>query len=86
SGSAANVSTEVVEKPITMSEATAAALEGEVRAARVASSTGATVDLGDAADTATALALACWYGETSRDSLPQTDKADEAIEARQDRA
>ena len=86
SGSAANVSTEVVESPITMSEATAAAVDAEVRQARIASSTGATVDLGDAEDVATALALACWYGETSRDELPQTDKADEAIEARQNRA
>lgn len=87
SGSAANVSTEVVENPISMDEASAIAVDSQIRHARVASFTGAAApDLGDAADTAIALALGCWYGETSRDELPQTDKADEAIDARQSRA
>jgi hypothetical protein len=79
SGSAANTSTEVVKAPITADEASAAAVDAREPQARIASATGAEVDLGDHEDVALALALACWYGEASRDDLPQTDKADEAI-------
>lgn len=87
SGSARALSTEVIENPITMADATAAAVDSRVRHARTASFTGAAApDLGNAADTAIALALGCWFGETSRDELPQTDKADEANEARQNAA
>ena len=86
SGSAANTSTERVESPITADEATAMAVDAERRQSRVAARTGAPApDLGDARDVAVALALACWYGETTRDNLPQTDKADEALAARQKR-
>ena len=86
SGSAAPVSTEVVESPVTADEASAAAVDARESVARTAASTGADApDLGDAQDTAVALALACWYGEASRDSLPQTDKADEALAARSKR-
>ena len=86
SGSAANTSTERIESPITADEATAMAVDAERRQGRVAASTGAPApDLGDAEDVALALALACWYGETSRDNLPQTDKADEALAARSKR-
>ena len=52
---------------------------------RIAADTGATVDLGDHEDVALALALAVWYGEASRDSLPQTDQADEANTKRTNR-
>ena len=83
SGSAAPVSTEVVEAPVTADEASAAAVDARESVARVAAATGAPApDLGDAEDVAVALALACWYGETTRDTLPQTDKADEALAAR----
>ena len=83
SGSAAPVSTEVVEDPVTADEASAAAVDARQSVARVAARTGAEApDLGDAEGTAIALALACWFGETSRDGLPQTDKADEALAAR----
>ena len=43
------------------------------------------MDLGDHEDVALALALAVWYGEASRDSLPQTDQADEANTKRTNR-
>ena len=83
SGSAANTSTERIEAPIDTDEASAMAVAAEVRRGRVAASTGGPApDLGDAEDVAVALALACWYGETTRDNLPQTDKADEALAAR----
>ena len=83
SGSAANTSTERIESPLTTDEATAMAVDAEVRQSRVAAATGAPApDLGEAEDVAVALALACWYGETTRDNLPQTDKADEALAAR----
>ena len=87
SGSAAPVSTETIEAPVTADEASAAAVDARDRVARIAVATGAAApDLGDAEDTAVALALACWYGEASRDGLPQTDKADEAQQARADEA
>ena len=83
SGSAAPVSTEVVEAPVTADEASAAAVDARRQVGRIATSTGAPApDLGEAEGTAIALALACWFGEASRDSLPQTDKADEALAAR----
>lgn len=83
SGSAAPVSTEVVKAPINAAEASAAAVAAQTNVARVAAETGESApDLGDAADTATALALAVWFGETSRDGVGPTDKADEATEAR----
>lgn len=86
SGSAENVSTEVIDAPIQPAEATAAAVDGDVRVGRIATATGAAApDLGEHADTAIALALACWYGEASRDDLPQTDKADEALANRVNR-
>ena len=83
SGSEANVSTETIESPVTLDEASAAAVDAESRTGRVAARThGETPDLGDHADVAIALALACWYGETARDELPATDKLDEALAAR----
>ncbi|WP_420454604.1 hypothetical protein [Rubrivirga sp.] len=85
SGSEANVSTEVIEAPITPDEATAAAVDARESRGRIAADTGAAVDLGDHEDVALALALACWYGEASRDNLPQTDKADEALANRVNR-
>ena len=85
SGSEANVSTQVIKAPVTAAEASAAAVDADERVARIAAHTGAEVDLGDAEPVALALALACWYGEASRDSLPQTDKADEALANRVDR-
>ncbi len=86
SGSEASDSTEVIEAPVTAAEASAAAVDARQQVARIAASTGAPApDLGDAEATATALALACWFGETSRDTLPETDKADEALAARSKR-
>lgn len=86
SGSAAPVSTEVVKAPVTADEASAAAVDARESVGRVASSTGAPApDLGEHEAEALALALACWYGEASRDSLPATDKADEAIANRVNR-
>lgn len=83
SGSAENTSTERIEAPVTMSDASAAAVDAERRVGRVAADTnGEAPDLGDHADVATALALACWYGEASRDELPATDKLDEAMASR----
>ena len=83
SGSEANVSTERIEAPVTMDEASAAAVDAERRVGRVAAATnGPAPDLGEHADVAVALALACWYGETARDELPATDKLDEAMAAR----
>ena len=83
SGNEAQTSTEVVRAPVTADEASAAAVDARERVARIATATGAEApDLGDAEDTAVALALACWYGEAARDGLPQTDKADEAQDAR----
>ena len=80
SGSAASLSTETIESPITADEASAAIVASDRRVGRVAASTGAPApDLGAGADTAVALALACWFGEVSRDDLMQTDKADEAL-------
>ena len=78
-GSEENVSTEVIDRPLTTDEISAAAADADEPRGRIASETGAEVDLGDHEDVALALALACWYGEASRDGLPQTDKADEAI-------
>lgn len=87
SGTEANVSTEAVEAPVTADEASAAAVDARDRVGRVAAPTnGPAPDLGDHADAATALALACWYGEVSRDDLPATDKADEALATRSRRA
>ncbi len=86
SGSAANVSTEVIEAPITTDEASAAAVDADRRVARIASATGGPApDLGDHEATALALTLACWYGEATRDDLPITDKADEALANRVNR-
>ena len=85
SGGEANVSTETIKRSVTADEASAAAVDAREPQARVAASTGADVDLGDAEPVALALALGCWYGETSRDGLPQTDRADEAIESRANR-
>ena len=83
SGSAASLSTEVVRAPVTPDEASAAAVAAQTNVARIAAQTGEEArDLGDAADTATALALAVWFGESSRDGVGKTDKADEATEAR----
>ena len=82
-GSEENTSTEVVRSPVTLAEASAAAVDAERRVGRVAAATnGPAPDLGDHADVAVALALACWYGEASRDELPATDKLDEALAAR----
>lgn len=86
SGSAAPVSTETVERPITGDEASAAAVDARERVARVASATGGEApDLGEHEAAALALALACWYGEMSRDDLPETDQADEALANRVNR-
>ncbi len=86
SGSAANVSTATIKAPITADEASAAAVDAERRVARLASATGAPApDLGQHEATALALTLACWYGEATRDDLPVTDKADEAITNRVNR-
>ena len=68
-----------------LDEATALAVDARENQARIAADTGATVDLGDHEDVALALALAVWYGEASRDSLPQTDQADEANTKRTNR-
>ena len=83
SGSAANVSTETIEAPVTADEASAAAVDSDTEIARTATDTTREVELSD--DLAISLALACWYGETSRDTLPQTDKADEAMANRVNR-
>ncbi len=85
SGNEANVSTEVIDAPISPDEASAAAVDGRVSRGRIAADTGDAVDLGNHEDVALALALACWYGEASRDGLPQTDKADEALANRVNR-
>lgn len=86
SGSEANVSTETIEAPINTDEASAAAVEASERVARIASATGDPApDLGEHEATALALTLACWYGEATRDDLPATDKADEAITNRVNR-
>ena len=85
SGREANVSTEVIDAPLSRDEATALAVDAREDRARIAADTGATVDLGDHEDVALALALAVWYGEASRDSLPQTDQADEANTKRTNR-
>lgn len=86
SGSEANMSTRVVRAPITADEASAAAVDASDRVARIASSTdGPAPDLGEHEATALALTLACWYGEATRDDLPATDKADEAIANRVNR-
>lgn len=77
SGSAAPLSTERVEAPITPADATAAAVDAQTRVARIAARThGAEPELGDDRDVALALALAVYYGEASRDELPVTDLAD----------
>lgn len=79
SGSAAPLSTEIIQRPISPAEASAVAVAADVRVGRVAAATGGPEpDLGEHADTATALALAVWFGEASRDGLLPTDKADEA--------
>ena len=85
SGSAESVSTETVESPISPAEATAAAVDAQTQAGRTATASAQTADLGEHADIATALALAVWYGEASRDELPTTDKADEALANRVNR-
>ena len=72
-------STEVIDAPVNTDEASAAFTDAREPVARIASQTGDAVDLGDREDVALAFALACWYGEASRDDLPNTDKADEAI-------
>lgn len=77
SGSAAPTSTEVVEAPISPAEATAAAVDAQSSTSRAVTGASGAPDLGDHGDVATALALACWYGETSRDQLATTDQADE---------
>ena len=79
SGGEAEVSTEVIDAPVNTDEASAAFTDAREPVARIASQTGDAVDLGDREDVALAFALACWYGEASRDDLPNTDKADEAI-------
>ena len=87
SGNEANVSTEVIKAPVDADDVVTAAADAERRVARVASATGGPApDLGEHEATALALALACWYGETTRDDLPQTDKADEAIANRTGRS
>ena len=85
SGSAESVSTETVESPISPAEATAAAVDAQTQAGRTATASAQTADLGKHAGIATALALAVWYGEASRDELPTTDKADEALANRVNR-
>ncbi|WP_412062868.1 hypothetical protein [Rubrivirga sp. IMCC45206] len=85
SGNAANVSTEVIDAPLSPDEATAMRIAAMENQGRVAADTGATVDLGDHEDVSLALALACWYGEVSRDGLPQTDQADRAMANRVNR-
>lgn len=83
SGNEAADSTETIEEPISPAEASAAAVAAQTTLARVAAETGAEApDLGEHADTATALALAVWFGEASRDGVMQTDKADEVSEKR----
>ncbi len=83
SGSAAPLSTEVVQRPLSTDELSAMAVATNVRVGRVAAATnGPEPDLGEHADTATALALAVWFAEASRDDLLPTDKADEASAAR----
>ena len=85
SGNEAADSTEVVEAPISPAEASAAAVAAQTMSARVAAETGeAAPDLGAHADTATALALAIWYGETRRDGILDTDQADVVAQARMD--
>ncbi len=86
SGNEAQDSTAVIEAPISPAEASVAAVAAQTMVARVAAETGAEApDLGEHADTATALALAVWYGETRREGVMETDKADEASQARLDR-
>ena len=83
SGNAAALSTETVKRPVDAREATAAAVAMDERTGRVAADTGeAAPDLGAHEAPALALALAVWYGESSADELPLTDKADEANAAR----
>ena len=83
SGSAAPLSTEVIQDPLSTDELSAMAVVTHVRVGRVAAATnGPEPDLGEHADTATALALAVWFAEASRDELMPTDKADEASAAR----
>lgn len=79
SGNAAPLSTETVNAPVSPDEASAAAVAAQRNVARTAAQTSAEVpDLGEHADVATALALAVWFGESSRDRIGSTDKADEA--------
>lgn len=83
SGGQAALSTETVKAPVGPDEASAAAVAAQTNVARTAAETGAEArDLGEHADVATALALAVWFGETSRDEIGDTDKADEASAAR----
>ena len=85
SGNEAADSTATIEAPVRAAEASAAAVEAQTTTARIAAETGAEApDLGDDADTATALALAVWFGEASRDGVLDTDKADEASKERLD--
>ena len=86
SGAEAAVSTRKIKAPVTNDEASAAAVDARSRVARIASATGAAApDLGEHEAPALALTLACWYGEATRDDLPATDKADEALANRVNR-
>ena len=85
SGNAASTSTETIQAPINVREATVAAVEAAERAGRIAADTGADApDLGEHAASAIALALAVWFGEATADDLPLTDQADE-VNSKRDR-
>lgn len=74
SGNAASLSTEVVDD---RSGRHAAGVIGarDQREGRVAAEPDSAPELGEYADQATALALAVWFGEATRDQLPRTGQA-----------
>lgn len=79
SGGQKAVSTERVDARTDPRDLTAAAVTATDRAGRVSGASPA--DAPDLDDAALALGLAVWYAETTRDELPTTDKADEALNA-----
>lgn len=80
SGNAAALSTTVIDGDRPASGALTAG-SGPLGRVAVATSDGAP-DLGEHADVATALALAVWFGEATRDRTPLTDQADEVSPGR----
>ncbi len=81
SGNAAGLSTRVVDD---RSGRHAAGVIGarDTDEGRVAAEPGTAPDLGDRSGVATALALAVWFGEATRDALPRTGQATQAAKAR----